>query len=1749
MLSVPGYRIDAVLHDGRRSTIYRARRLTDGGAVVVKCPKSDFPSPDEVAQFENEYLITEQIRTPSVIPPERYGVDGSRPYMVLPERTGIRLSELMGRPLELEAALSLMLATLEAVGAIHQAGVVHKNLEPNNILVSPDLRTVSILDFKIASRLSREQQDLVDPHALEGALRYISPERTGRMNRVVDYRTDFYTLGTVFYELLVGAPVFDSGDPMELIHHHIAKRPVVPEEARRRLPEAVLGIVLKLLAKTAEERYQSTGGVIRDLQRCLTELRERGAISRFTPGQDDASERFAVVQRLYGRQEEIGQLMQAFDRVAAGDKRLVLVVGPSGIGKSALVREVQKPILEKRGYFACGKCDQLQRNIPYAAFTQALRDLIGQILTEGQQRIASWRGWVRDSLGANARVVADVVPELEQVTGPLPLLPVLEPQESQIRFNDAFRKLLRIFASASHPLVLFLDDLQWIDGAGLGLMRALLEDPALNHVLFVASYRDSDVGPAHPVAMAVEQIRHAGTPVDAVAPAPLTVEHVRDLISDTLQRHHGDIDALAVMVRGRTEGNPFFVGQYLDHLHREGVIRFLHPSGTWTWSPERLTDMGVSEGIVELMRAKILKTPPSTQETLRIAACIGARFDLRTLSVVSGKPMTALSEDLYPAMRDGVVVLVGASYKLLEPPSVSPPAGRGEMARQNEVSLRFAHDRVHQAAHELLSADERQRLHLQIGRVLLKDESQRLDDKLFDVVDHLNQGWDLIDAPAERWTVLRLNLAAGRRAKLNAAYEVALRCLRHAMRHLPADAWEAAYDLTGELHIERAECEYLGGHFDVAEQVLTDALGHLKGRVERAAAYAIRIPIETNQGRPAEAIRLGLEALAMFGVELSASPTAETVTAAIVQTRRRLESISHAEILNLPPMVDLEKLAIMRIINRLGPPAYFTDQGLYSLIHCLVIELSLEHGHASESVRGYSVYGLILGSEFHAYEEGYRFGALAIQLADRLENVQMKGVSRVLFGCFVGHWSRAAAESLTHLQDSYPLLREAGNVVLASFALCFHAVTLWIKGEPIAAVASAASDYLGYLRQVKYRDMIAFMECLRSATLALSGGTASTVSFDSADYREEEALASMRQFSIKTPLHWYYLSKMQLYYLFGDLAGAARMGRLSAELLTSSRGSLHNSEHFFYAALTALGRTDASLRALSDPRVEEARHLLRLWAEQCPDNFRHKHLLVEAECARVQGSHEAAMERYDRALAAAREQRNLQMEALAAELAGRYYQARDRNISAAAYLRQALQAYQRWGATAKAAELQRRYGTLLGGAPGETPATLRTSLTGEAVVDLDIGSIIKATRAIAEEIVLERLVRTFVRIVIESAGAETGFLIFAAQDDLRVVARGHVEDGGGARATDEPLEGHQEIAPSIVRAVIERQDGLVYEDASKDPSLRLDPVVQRRAPRSVLCFPVMQRGQLVCVVYLENNLASGVFTTGRVEVLRILAAQAAISIENARLYAGLQEKVSELETAQREVADKERLKQELEIASRIQTGILPRNLGVRGLEIAATMRPATEVGGDYYDVFPTADGCWIGIGDVAGHGLPSGLVMVMIQSGVAALVRQQPDAAPGRLLCVLNELLFENIRGRLRQDEHATLVLIRYRADGSLIFAGAHEQMIVCRAADGQCELVDTPGAWVGGMPELPPPPEGSCQLEPGDVLLLYTDGVLEARNQQRESFGLERLCAELSRVRGRPVEAIRDHLLEVVMRWMEVQDDDVTLLVARYRG
>ncbi|MEA2699624.1 MAG: hypothetical protein QOI66_3895, partial [Myxococcales bacterium] len=1501
----------------------------------------------------------------------------------------------------------------------------------------------------------------------------------------------------------------------------------------------------------------STGGVAADLRRCLQELRHLGRITVFAPGENDASDRFQLPQRLYGRQRETEIILNAFERASAAEKRVVLVSGPSGIGKSALVQEVQKPIAATRGYFVAGKCEALNRNIPYAAFTQAFRDLVRQLETESPESVARWRQSILEAVGTSGRVIMDIVPELESIIGAQPSVPVLDPEESQIRFNATFRRFVRVFCRFGQPFVLFFDDVQWIDAAGLRLLRAILLDSQISNLMLVWSFRDDEAGGTAPITRLVDEATQMGLGIDQIKVSPLGKTDVHQLISDGLRGRHQDLAALASVVCERCDGNPLFVSQYLDHLHREGVIQFVHGLGSWTWDPAGLGEGQVTDGIADLMRAKILKAPAAARQTLQIAACIGSSFDLRMLSIVSEKPRHVLAAELQAALAEGFVTLVGASYRLFE--SSLPDA---------HVAFRFVHDRVQQSVHDMLEDDARKRVHLRIARLLIA-RSREADggDHLFEIVDHLNQAWDLLSDPTERSEAVALNLRAGIRAKANVAYDVAARSLRHAMANLPPRAWTEHYEQTSQLFLECADCEYLCGNFDVAEQLLDEASIHLRSNVERALVYDIKIPMRTNRGRPADAIRLGIEALALFDIELVAKPSPALVTEAIVTTRRRLSGLSVEELLHLPEMVDREKLAIMRIFNRLGPPAYFTDQGLYSLMHCLVIELTLEYGHASESVRGYSVYGMILGWHFGSYEEGARYGELGIQLSDKLANVQMKGVSRALYGCFICHWTHAIDESLIHLREGHQLLREAGNVVLGSFALCIHTVTMWIKGEPLDRVRADAAKSLAYLRQAKYREMIDFMSCVDRAAMSLAGQTQSPTSLDGDgagdDFDENTTVFSMRGVGIKTPLHWYCLSKAQLFYLFDRLDDAAEMAERSAEMLPHSQGSLLNAEHHLLSALIALGRgerPDASAGADADTDADgarglgQSRRLLAQWAVHCPENFAAKHLLVEAECARVTEEHESAVDLYERAVTAARAEKNLFIEALANERGGRYHLGRKRTFIASSYLKQARYVYSRWGASAKVNQLDQEFGALLG------PATLRSTsdarkfealrLPGESSEGLDVSAIMKSARAIGEVIVLDRLIKKVTRTLVESAGAQIGVIVFAGSDGLRVVARRHIDDPEDAVSIDMPLDAYSDIAASVVKKAAADQAIVLYEDAAKSAELKGDPYVQQTQPRSVLCFPAMHQGRVSCIVYLENNLAPGMFTRERVEVLRILSSQVAISLENARLYSGLEEKIRLLEEAQEGLKEKERLMREMEIARRIQTSILPGALEVPGLDIAATMLPATEVGGDYYDVVPVEGGCWLGIGDVAGHGLGSGLVMLMIQSGLAVLTREAPDASPRELLRVLNQMLYDNVRKRLGQQEHATLSLLRYRTDGQFTYAGAHEEFIVWRAQEQRCELIATRGIWMAAIPNIPRSMvDQRFRLLPDDVLVLYTDGVIEATNQHRRQLGVERICDALAQVHSQPVEAIRDHLMTVVKNWMSRQDDDITFLIARYRG
>jgi predicted ATPase/serine/threonine protein kinase len=1221
-----GYRFEEKVHDGARNVLFRATRLADGQAMMVKRPREEYPDSAVLARYRREYELSRQVGAPFAVPAEVSATHRSRPYLVFERFEGQPLGTLLRDRLAVGEALSVMVFLARAVGSVHEAGVVHGGLSMDNVLVDFSdraVRALRLVDFAAATRRDRHAAD------------------------AVDHRADFRALGALLFELLVGSPPPAEGEPR------------FPDRLRFQVPGPVMSVAIKLLAGDADERYQSAGGLLRDLERCRKEFEATGAVARFELGQDDATDRLAIPRRLYGRDRELGILRTALERAAAGTRSAVLLSGPSGIGKSALMYELRAAhgLPAGRCLYAAGTCDRQERNLPYAPFVQILRALAPAMAED----VPRWRRAFEEALGPLARLLCDLASELEPIIGALPPLPPLEPLESQIRIHDTVTRALRLFARPGQPLLLFLDDLQWIDSADLALLQAILLDPGLQHLLFVGAHRDSDR-----LSPVLDKVDRGDVGVEHLPLAAFGEGDVAALVSDALQRRHPEVGPLARLLLQRTGGNPLFVRQYLEHLHRQGLIWFLHGVGTWTFDTARIEETAVTDSIAELLRVKILNTPTTTQELLQAAACIGPRFEVATLALLTGKDGAALTRHLRIALDEGII--------------------RGDERRG---SYAFSHERVHRAAYDLMPEGKRRRVHLDLARALLPGHPT--DDRLLEVVTHLDEGWDLVESAEERRTGLELNMAAARVAKLKAAHDVALRYLRHVVDHLPDDAWESDYPLTRDLALDRAECEYLAGRRDVAEEIIAAALDHLVDPVERAAAYAISIGIKTNKGRPAEAIRVGVEALAMLGVELRAAPPLQQVAAAILEARRWVEAVPPERLVDRPLITDPRTLAILRIINRVAAPAYFADPGLYTLLHCFVLRLSLEHGHAPESVRGYSVFGMIVSSEFRLYSDGARFGELAIQLSDRLGNAHMKGVSRMLHGCFIGHWSRPLDESLVRLAEAHQYLRDSGDVVLDSFALCFHAVTLWVKGESLARVGEVAQDYLRYLRHVRYRDMVTFMECLQRVVVCLSGGSDGPLTLDGGGFREEQALASLRGYSIKVPLHWFLVARMELYFLYGELDAAARLVEPSREMMPGSRGAIYTAERVFFATLVALGRGQGG------GAVDEARWTMALWASSAPENFLAKHLLVEAEAARLDGarSGERATDLYARALEAAREQQNPKLEAMVAELGGRYLLERDRRAEARAYLRHAQYAYALWGAAPKARQLLERHRDLL----------------------------------------------------------------------------------------------------------------------------------------------------------------------------------------------------------------------------------------------------------------------------------------------------------------------------------------------------------------------------------------------------------------------------------------------------------------------
>ncbi|MDM9380612.1 AAA family ATPase [Chlorogloeopsis sp. ULAP01] len=1510
---ITDYNLMEVIYESTSTCVYRGLRKSDQISVIIKTLKAEYPTIEHLAQLRHEYKILQSLDIEGIVKPLALENYQNGLALILSDFDGESLKTFITNyKLELRQFLQIAIQLSTTLAQLHQNNIIHKDIKPHNILIAPQTGEVKIIDFSISSCLSRENLTVSNPNLLEGTLAYMSPEQTGRMNRSIDYRTDFYSLGVTFYEMLTGQLPFQTTDPLELTHCHIAKIPLSPQQINPEIPEAVAGIVMKLLAKTAEERYQSALGIKADLEVCLKKLQATEKIEDFIVGQLDLYSQFLIPQKLYGREQEVATLMDAFERVAnpstsPGNKEglkglkgieMMLVSGYSGIGKSSLVNEVHKPIVQQRGYFISGKFDQFKRNIPYASLIQAFQELMRQLLTESHKKIALWKAKILEALGTNGQIIIDVIPEVELIIGHQPVVPQLGLTESQNRFNRVFKQFIHVFCQKEHPLVIFLDDLQWADSASLKLLPLLLNDPSSQYLFLIGAYRDNEVYTSHPLILTLEEIQKSGAIVNNIVLHPLQLADVNKLVSDTLRNSQENSQLLAELVFNKTQGNPFFLTQLLKSLYQEKLLVFDFSEGCWQWDIELLQDIDITDNVVELMVNQIQKLAPTTQNVLKLAACIGDKFTLDVLSIVNQKSLSETATDLWESLQDSLIIPLSQSYKI--PLVITSQQSELLTTEQEQITIayKFLHDRVQQAAYSLIADSQKKETHLKIGQLLLQNTTlEERQEKIFALVNQLNYGIDLLISESEKYELAELNLIAAKKANQATAYESAIRYIKLGLKLLAVNSWQNQYELTLALYESAVETAYLNGDFEQMESWAEVVLQQAKIPIDKMKVYEVKIQACMAQVRQLEAIAIGLQALAQLGLRFPESPTASDIQQTLNQTAANLAGKNIEDLINLPFMTQEDKLTATRMLTSMGSPTYQAAPMLFPLVICEQVNLSIQYGNSPFSAYGYVCYGVILNGIVQDIESAYKFGKLALNLVEQFNALELKTSVFFVAGACTIHGKVHAKETLPLLQDGYSYGIENGHFEYGGYAAMQKCQYSYYIGKELTILEKEMTTISNTLAQLKQANALSWNQIFQQSVLNLLEPSENLWCLIGEVYNEEKYLPLLKEANDRTGLHYFYLNKLILCYLFGEYEQASENGVQAEQYLDGVKAFLAVPVFHFYDSLAQLVIYPSASPLHQEyllNKVISNQEKMQIWAYHAPMNFQHKYDLVEAEKARILGQFDCAIALYDLAIAGARKQGYIQEEALSNELAAKFYFERRREKVAQTYLTDAYYSYISWGATAKIRDLEAKYPQIFSRIWERNNQGLETNLTiGSTTTDIpvvfDLASVMKASQALSGEIVLEKLLTKLMQIVMENAGAETGFLILEKADRLLIEASASVRQNEIKVQESLPVDSSQQLPISIINYVRRTHENVVLNDATCEAVFITDSYILNHKPKSILCTPIVNQGKLIGILYLENKLTAGAFTPERLEILQVLSSQAAISIENARLYHDLEE--------------------------------------------------------------------------------------------------------------------------------------------------------------------------------------------------------------------------------------------------------------------
>ncbi|MDF5706702.1 MAG: AAA family ATPase [Nostoc sp. S4] len=1524
--SISGYKLIETLYEGYKTEVYRAIRLIDRQAVVIKILQTEYPTFNELLQFRNQYTIAKNLNIPSIVCP--YSLEAYRNgyALVMEDFGGISLREYTRtQSLELVEFFTIALQLSNILHSLHQERVIHKDIKPTNILINPQTKQVKLIDFSIACLLPRETQTLISPNVLEGTLAYLSPEQTGRMNRGIDYRSDFYSLGVTFFELLTGHLPFESDDPMELVHCHIAKQPLLLDNKaqgatdREEIPQVLCDITIKLMAKNAEHRYQSALGLKHDLETCLWQLNQTDKIEYFQIGQRDICDRFLIPEKLYGRESEVATLLQAFDRISAGSTEIMLVAGFSGIGKTAVVNEVHKPIVRQRGYFIKGKFNQFGRNIPFSAFVLALRDLMGQLLAETDTQLKQWQTKILSALGENGQVIIEVIPELERIIGKQPPAVELCGSAAQNRFHLLFLKFIQVLTTPEHPLVIFLDDLQWADSASLQLMQLLMSETETGYLLLIGAYRDNEVTPAHPLMLTISDIAKTAAIVNTITLNSLQLFDLNHLIADSLSCSPTLAAPLTELIYRKTKGNPFFVTQFLKALYEDGWITFDSQRRFWQADIAQIQALTLTDDVVEFMVHQIQKLPATAQSVLKLAACIGNCFDLATLAIVYEKSLTETAVDLWRPLQEGLILPTSEVYKFFQNSSNDSESCQLLMSSNRLPNYKFLHDRVQQAAYSLIPQEQKQVTHLKIGQLLLSNMNlAQQDEKVFEIVNQLNIGKNLISEQTQQIELAQLNLKAGRKARAATAYIAAFEYFNTGIALLPSKPWQTQYELTLALYEAATEAAYLSGNLEQMSQLAVVILEQASTLLDKVKIYEIKIQAAQAQHQFIEAVQIALEILEHLGISFPHQPSESDIAQACAATNSILTGRQALDLIALPQMNQPEKLAAIRILTGVSSSAYVVAPTLLPFLILEQVNLSVRYGNTSYSANGYAYYGLMLCGVMGEIERGYQFGQLAHLLLEQLNAKEMIARAYVGVHCSVWHWKQPLRNTLPFLREGYQSGLETGDLESATICAFVYVMHSWFIGKELGDLSQESAAFYTQLTQLKQEGLLCHLTIFQQAILNLIGDSPQAWELIGNTFDQEQMLPRIEQAGDQTALCYFYISRLLLCYAFAQFELAVEAAIAIENYLGGATGLFLVPVFHTYDSLAHLAIYSQVSQAKQQgihQRVIANQEKLKNWADHAPANHLHKYYLVEAERQRILGNKAEAIEYYDLAITLAQKHHYLNEEALANELAAYFYLGWGKEQLAQNYLLKAYYGYARWGAKAKIEDLEKHYSQLLTPVLQQDRTRLKPYITISTVdnatlshrsysnstttgtvsvsVALDLGTLFKASQTLSSEIHLDKLLVTLLNVLIENAGADKCALLLLKEQKLLIEA---ITIGQSTTLMQSlPLEDSHELPISLLNTVKRTLQPSIINNIATYPLVMADAYIIRQQPKSLFCTPINYQGKLLGILYLENSLTAGVFTTDRVEIINLLCTQAAIALENARLFQQAQISAQQLE--------------------------------------------------------------------------------------------------------------------------------------------------------------------------------------------------------------------------------------------------------------